>query len=112
MGRFLVPMLPSELDLTPLPLPSHVMAAYFAALAAYAPQTPLSGPSEVDRAGNSDPQTHRLQSDSDLERGLRAPVEPQGEDFCENCYETEQIAKIKGCIRCLRCGFKGDCSGI
>lgn len=33
-------------------------------------------------------------------------------DFCENCGETRQLAKIKGCIRCLRCGFKADCSGM
>ena len=33
-------------------------------------------------------------------------------DFCENCGETRQLAKIKGCIRCLRCGFKADCSGV
>ena len=33
-------------------------------------------------------------------------------DFCENCGETRQLAKFKGCIRCLRCGFKADCSGM
>ena len=33
-------------------------------------------------------------------------------DFCENCGETRQLAKVKGCIRCLRCGFKADCSGM
>jgi hypothetical protein len=39
-----------------------------------------------------------------------APAVPV--DFCENCGETRQLAKIKGCIRCLRCGFKADCSGV
>ena len=34
------------------------------------------------------------------------------QDFCENCHETVQLAKIKGCIRCLKCGFKADCSGV
>lgn len=105
-------MLPSELELTPLPWPEWAFRAYLDALDENEPKTPLSGPSEVDRAGHADPPTHRLQPNSDLERGLRAPSQPEGEDFCENCYETEQIAKIKGCIRCLKCGFKGDCSGI
>jgi uncharacterized protein (DUF983 family) len=30
---------------------------------------------------------------------------------CPNCGETQQLAKVKGCIRCLRCGFKFDCNG-
>lgn len=29
---------------------------------------------------------------------------------CPNCY-SPNIAKIKGCIRCLKCGFKEDCYG-
>jgi hypothetical protein len=33
-------------------------------------------------------------------------------DFCEACGETELLAKIKGCIRCLKCGYKHDCSGV
>lgn len=40
------------------------------------------------------------------------PVAAVPVDFCENCGETRQLAKIKGCIRCLRCGFKADCSGM
>jgi DNA-directed RNA polymerase subunit RPC12/RpoP len=30
---------------------------------------------------------------------------------CPNCGETRELAKVKGCIRCLRCGFKFDCNG-
>ena len=41
-----------------------------------------------------------------------AAASPVPVDFCENCGETRQLAKIKGCIRCLRCGFKADCSGM
>jgi ribosomal protein S27AE len=33
-------------------------------------------------------------------------------DQCPNCGESRELAKIKGCIRCLRCGWKEDCSGI
>jgi hypothetical protein len=30
---------------------------------------------------------------------------------CTNCGESEQLAKVKGCIRCLRCHYKFDCNG-
>jgi ribosomal protein S27AE len=33
------------------------------------------------------------------------------ETTCPNCGESQQIAKVKGCLRCLRCGFKWDCNG-
>lgn len=41
------------------------------------------------------------------------PANPDREQttVCPNCAETEQLAKVKGCIRCLRCGFKFDCNG-
>lgn len=31
---------------------------------------------------------------------------------CDNCGETREIAKVKGCLRCLRCGWKHDCNGF
>lgn len=34
------------------------------------------------------------------------------QDICPACGESEQLAKIKGCIRCLKCGFKEDCNGF
>lgn len=30
--------------------------------------------------------------------------------ICPNCA-SENLAKIKGCVRCLACGFKEDCHG-
>lgn len=30
--------------------------------------------------------------------------------ICPNCA-SEQLAKVKGCVRCLACGFKADCNG-
>lgn len=33
------------------------------------------------------------------------------EDYCPACGETRELAKVKGCVRCLRCGFKQDCNG-
>lgn len=33
------------------------------------------------------------------------------EDWCPACGETRELAKVKGCIRCLSCGFKQDCNG-
>jgi ribosomal protein S27AE len=45
--------------------------------------------------------------------GNGAPEGAAGEEatVCPNCGETQQLAKVKGCIRCLRCGFKFDCNG-
>jgi hypothetical protein len=39
-----------------------------------------------------------------------APVDT-GETTCPHCGESQQLAKIKGCIKCLTCGFKFDCNG-
>jgi ribosomal protein S27AE len=30
---------------------------------------------------------------------------------CPRCGESHQLAKVKGCIKCLKCGFKFDCNG-
>ena len=34
------------------------------------------------------------------------------QDICSRCGESTQLAKIKGCIRCLVCGWKEDCNGF
>jgi len=39
--------------------------------------------------------------------GLLPPPEKV---LCSSCG-SEELAKIKGCIRCLKCGFKEDCNG-
>ncbi len=33
------------------------------------------------------------------------------ETTCPRCGESQQLAKVKGCIKCLQCGFKFDCNG-
>ena len=30
---------------------------------------------------------------------------------CPRCSESRDLAKVKGCIKCLKCGFKFDCNG-
>jgi len=30
---------------------------------------------------------------------------------CPQCGESHDLAKVKGCIKCLKCGFKFDCNG-
>jgi hypothetical protein len=52
------------------------------------------------------------------QRGQAAPVKgaPASADteaitVCPSCGEAQQLAKVKGCVRCLRCGFKFDCNG-
>lgn len=34
-----------------------------------------------------------------------------GDTVCPRCGESQDLAKVKGCIKCLRCGFKFDCNG-
>lgn len=94
-------MFPSEFEITPLPFPDAVIDAY---LTAYASSKTFRAPSIVDRTRESQAETDWFQSCT-VECDLRTT-------FCENCQETEQLAKVKGCIRCLRCGWKQDCSGI
>jgi ribosomal protein S27AE len=31
--------------------------------------------------------------------------------ICPRCNESSDLAKVKGCIKCLKCGFKFDCNG-
>jgi hypothetical protein len=33
------------------------------------------------------------------------------ETTCPRCGESRELAKVKGCVRCLQCGFKFDCNG-
>jgi len=43
------------------------------------------------------------------------PQSPPDEDTdattCPRCGESHELAKVKGCIKCLKCGFKFDCNG-
>jgi ribosomal protein S27AE len=43
------------------------------------------------------------------------PSTPAGLDAedttCPRCAESHDLAKVKGCIKCLKCGFKFDCNG-
>lgn len=36
----------------------------------------------------------------------------KSQDWCDACGETRELAKVKGCLKCLRCGHKADCHGI
>ena len=41
-----------------------------------------------------------------------APIDVDTEDTtCPRCAESHDLAKVKGCIKCLKCGFKFDCNG-
>jgi predicted RNA-binding Zn-ribbon protein involved in translation (DUF1610 family) len=53
---------------------------------------------------NHDPQTTTT----------RQPTTPENETeatTCPRCGESQQLAKVKGCIKCLKCNFKFDCNG-
>ena len=40
-----------------------------------------------------------------------APQPVYDRDVCPRCGESSELAQIKGCLRCLKCGFKWDCNG-
>jgi len=41
----------------------------------------------------------------------RLPHADTDETTCPRCDESHDLAKVKGCIKCLKCGFKFDCNG-
>jgi ribosomal protein S27AE len=36
---------------------------------------------------------------------------PDDTTTCPRCGESHDLAKVKGCLKCLKCGFKFDCNG-
>lgn len=40
-----------------------------------------------------------------------APGQELDDTTCPRCGESRDLAKVKGCIKCLKCGFKFDCNG-
>ena len=53
-------------------------------------------------------------SPGSLDPGNTAKTKPQpvsDRDVCPRCGESSELAQIKGCLRCLKCGFKWDCNG-
>lgn len=47
----------------------------------------------------------------DAERPGSATPPDNDETTCPRCGESQDLAKVKGCIKCLQCGFKFDCNG-
>ena len=41
---------------------------------------------------------------------MTKPIETD-ETTCPRCGESRDLAKVKGCVKCLACGFKFDCNG-
>ena len=48
---------------------------------------------------------------SDVPTSRQAPDVESDETTCPRCGESSDLAKVKGCIKCLKCGFKFDCNG-
>jgi ribosomal protein S27AE len=47
-----------------------------------------------------------------VERGLQTARDSEDvATTCPRCGESNDLAKVKGCIKCLKCGFKFDCNG-
>jgi len=47
----------------------------------------------------------------DPESRIPDPESRVNETTCPQCGESRDLAKVKGCIKCLTCGFKFDCNG-
>ena len=45
------------------------------------------------------------------EAGSREPEAETDDTTCPRCGESHDLAKVKGCVKCLKCGFKFDCNG-
>ncbi len=43
--------------------------------------------------------------------GWKSRMIDTGDTVCPRCGESQELAKVKGCITCLKCGFKFDCNG-
>ena len=56
-------------------------------------QSPVSSPDAVER---------------DVQH---LPTQDGDDTTCPRCGESHDLAKVKGCIKCLKCGFKFDCNG-
>jgi hypothetical protein len=58
----------------------------------------------------ADPGNTGKTRDSAAAASLAGPQETD-ETTCPRCGESHDLAKVKGCIKCLKCGFKFDCNG-
>jgi len=57
----------------------------------------------------SDNQHSQITDDSKITN--RNPPIDSEETVCPRCGESHDLAKVKGCIKCLKCGYKFDCNG-
>jgi ribosomal protein S27AE len=47
----------------------------------------------------------------DVARLRPAAAVDSDDTTCPRCGESHDLAKVKGCLKCLACGFKFDCNG-
>ena len=55
-------------------------------------------------------QATRIETSLAAERAQRSDADTDDTN-CPRCGESHDLAKVKGCIKCLKCGFKFDCNG-
>jgi len=60
---------------------------------------------------SDDVRTNEVRSPGSLDPGKSKPAPVHDRDVCPRCGESSELAQIKGCLRCLKCGFKWDCNG-
>jgi len=57
------------------------------------------------------PHDSNEQGDAARRDHAEAPSQDADDTTCPRCGESRDLAKVKGCIKCLACGFKFDCNG-
>ena len=57
------------------------------------------------------PDNQHTQITDDSKITNRNPPIDSEETVCPRCGESHDLAKVKGCIKCLKCGYKFDCNG-
>jgi transposase len=48
---------------------------------------------------------------TDIPQPPSSDAEATSDTVCPRCGESRELAKVKGCVKCLSCGFKFDCNG-
>ncbi len=74
----------------------------------------MTTPDDPKDAGGTIPMA-QAQAPQATSAGTRRPAAAADSqlaaDICPRCSESMNLALIKGCLRCMRCGFKWDCNG-
>lgn len=64
----------------------------------------------IDRAKPADFAVSAFRRTGTVDDSARRSID-EDDTVCPRCSESQELAKVKGCVKCLKCGFKFDCNG-